>query len=265
MPFLHDFYKPFFNELISNSPRGTTTALAEALNCRPGFVSQVLKGDQTHFSLEHLLKACQFFNLEKAETDYVLLLGQHDKAGSHELRAHFRAQILALQQEHQKIKSKVKARENALSEAAKGVYYSHWSYTAVHMLPVLPSFRTIPKIAERLRLDPATVTPIAAFLVENGLLEERGNELELGKMRMHLPQSSPLAISLHQNWRQKAVESLATPHEEDLHYSVMMTLSKKDVGQIRNLVLDFIKAKEAVLIPSPDEEAVVLNIDLFRI
>ncbi len=265
MPFQYDSYKPYFNDLISNSPRGTTTALAEALSCRPGFVSQVLKGDQTHFSLEHLLRACQFFKLSSSETDYVLLLGQHDKAGSTELRAHFRAQIKTLQLEHRKIKSKVKTREQTLSEAAKGVYYSHWAYTAVHMLPVLPAFRSVEAIADRLRLPATTVGPIADFLVENGLLERVGGELVLGKMRMHLPGSSPLANSLHQNWRQRAIESLASPREEDLHYSVMMTLSRADIGRIRDLVLEFIKAKEAILIPSADEEAVVLNIDYFRL
>lgn len=265
MPYLSNSYKSYFNHLIENAPRGVTTALATYLNCRPGFVSQVLKGESTHFSLEHILKTCQFFKLDAAETNYLLLLGQFEKAGSHELQAHFKAQLQAIQDEHRKIKSKVQAHGPQLSEAAMGIYYSHWAYTAVHMLPVLTEFRSVATIAKRLKLTEDVVSVMVEFLVNNGLLAREKDQLVLGKMRMHLPQSSPLVRNLHQNWRLRAVESLAAPHAEDLHYSVMMTLAKKDISQMRQMLLDFIKEKEKVLIPSPDEEAVVMNLDLFRI
>lgn len=262
MIFDYRSYKKLFNYLCDLRGRGTTTELAEYLGCRPGFVSQVLKGD-THFSLEHLLKTCQFFKLSEVETHYTLLLGQYEKAGSHELQKFFRTQIDDIQETQKRINSKIAASGPAISEADMGVYYSHWGYMAAHMLVSLKNIKTATHIADRLGLPLGTIEEVCQFLLSRGMIEEKGSGYVIGKTRLHLPASSPLVRSLHQNLRMKAIENLSLKSAENLHYSSVLTLSQKDAQEIRALILELIKAKEKILKDSPDETAVVLNLDYF--
>ena len=70
---------------------------------------------------------------------------------------------------------------------------------------------------------------------------------------------------LHQNWRHRAILSLGEDNDFDLHYSSVLVLSKKDSLKIKDLILEFIKEKEKILLPSPEEEMVALNVDYFKI
>ena len=263
MIYEHLSYKSYFNELSSKRGRGTTTSLAEFLNCRPGYISQVLKGNETHFSLEHLLKACEFFGLTEDERKYALLLGQYQKAGSHDLEKFFLAQIRDIQETQKKINSKIAATGSKMTEADMGVYYSHWAYMAAHIMVSTEDNNTRAKLRHNLELPSETVDEIVHFLIEKGLIEEIDGKLSIGKTRLHLPATSPLVRCLHQNWRMKAIETLALKNPDNLHYSSVMTLSKTDAQKIRSMILEFVEGKETILKDSPDETAVVLNIDYF--
>lgn len=240
-------YKSLFNSLCDQYGRGATTALAEYLSCKPGFVSQVLKGDSTHFSLEHILKGCQFFRLGEAETKFVLLLGQYEKAGSHDLQRFFHQQIRDIQHSQQQIKSKISPRGPEMTEADMGVYYSHWAYMAVHILVSLKSVNTIPQLSERLGLPLDMISQVCDFLCTRGLIDKNEGRYEIGKTRLHLPANSPLVRSLHQNWRLRAIENLGTSSDKNLHYSSVMTMSVKDAHEVRTLLLELIKQKEKSL------------------
>lgn len=258
-------YRQCFNQLLESRGRGSTSALAEYLSCRPGFISQVLKGDSTHFSLEHILKACAFFKLNSAETQFLLLLGQYQKAGSIELQDFFFRQIRDVQEAQKKIRSKITATPPQMSDADMGVYYGHWAYMAGHILVSLKENQTVGSLTAALGVSDAFAGEVIEFLVEKGLVERSGNRLSIGKTRLHLPATSPLVKTLHQNWRIKAVESLADSAPDDLHYSSIMTMSKRDAQKVRSLLLELVKDTEAVLKDSPDETAVAMNLDFFSI
>lgn len=259
-------YRAFLQSCFQDtSLKKKKSELAEFLNCQPGFISQALSAGKTHFTFEHIYKIGQFFNLDENEIHYLILLLQYEKAGTVELKNHFKSQVTEIQNENQEITSKIKKTSRKLSDHEKAIYYSHWAYMGIHMAISLPEFNSTKALREHFQIDIKFCHDVIEFLLETELIEKHGNKLSIGKTRIHLDKSSALVKSLHQNWRQKAIESLINTNDINLHYSSVLALSKKDVLKIRGLVLDLIKEKEAILIPSPEEEIVVLNIDYFKL
>lgn len=259
-------YKTYLSDLFNKKEnRGIRKKLAEFLGCQAGFVSQVLTGSKSNFSLEHLERIAHFLKLEKNEYEYLLLLGQYEKAGSVNLQTFFKDQILEKQKKAGNIKEKIQKRGKNLTDKEKAIYYGNWAYMGVHMIVSIKEYQTRTTIRKHFNFSPDFTNQIVDFLIVADLIEEINNKLTIGKTRVHLESESPFISSLHQNWRHKAIQSLENQNDIDLHYSSVLVLSKKDVSKVRDLILKFIKDKEKILLPSREEEIVALNIDYFMI
>ncbi len=239
--------------------------MAEALNCHPGYISQVLKKSKIHFSPESVIKIANFLELDLREQDYLLNLLHLERSGSEDLKRYYARKVQAIQEENQQIAGKIQKVSTELDEVAKGVYYGHWAYGAVHMIVSIDRYRTVKTISEHLKISKALTQRILDFLMEKGLIALVDGKYEHGKCRIHLKKSSPYIRSHHQNFRHKAIQSLEEERELDLHYSSVMTLSKVDAFKIKDLILRLIEDKERILAPSPNEEIVCLNLDLFEL
>lgn len=259
-------YKVFLQSYFSQEgKRGDKTKLAEHLNCQTSFISQVLTGDKTHFSLEHINQICQYLKLDLAQTDYLILLCSHERAGTKELKEYFYNKIIDTKNEYQKISSKILKRGKTLTNEQKATYYGHWAYMAIHMIVSIPEFATAEKIKKYFYLPEEFVKEVLDFLINAELIEREHNQYRIGKTRIHLESTSPFVRAMHTNWRQKAIESLVKKAELDLHYSSVLVLSHGDALKIKHLILDLIKEKEKILLPSPEEQLVVFNLDFFEI
>lgn len=256
-------YRPFLRDCFSERKSVKKSDLATYLNCQPGFISQVLSETKTHFTSEHIIKAAEFFNLSADETHFLFLLLQYSKAGSTALAKHLKGELDHIRRKHESISAKIDPTEKTLGEAQKAIYYSHWSYMVVHMAISLPELQTADRISKRLGLDLKHVKRVLKFLVENKLVESSGGKFTLGKTRIHLEAESPYVLSLHQNFRNLASSALAKAEEFNLHYSSVLALSRQDALEIKEMILKLIKDKEKILIPSKEEELVVLNLDYF--
>ena len=260
----YDSYKAYLQEALTQS-RGEKTQLALFLNCQASFISQVLTGDKTHFSLEHIKRIGDFLMLEKEELDFLILLCLYERAGSKELQSHFHEKIKEVQNIHQQIHRKIEKRGQPLTDEQKATYYSHWSFMAIHMMVSIPTLATNEKIRSHFNLPSKFVDEVLDFLLLCDLIEKHGSRYVIGKTRLHLEKKSPFIKSLHQNWRHKAIESLADENELNMHYSSVLVLSKKDALKIKEMILDFIKRKEQILAPSPEEQLVAFNMDYFKL
>jgi uncharacterized protein (TIGR02147 family) len=259
-------YREYLNSCFDDkSLNKKKSELAHYLNCQPGFISQALSVGKTHFSVEHIYKVGTFFNLNEKEINFLILLLQYEKAGNNDLKKHFEKEIKKNQTDSKEIVSKIKKTDRNLSDQERAIYYSHWAYMAIHMAVSLPELNTVKALYEHFSIDIGFCKSIIQFLSEAKLIEKNGNKLSVGKTRIHLERTSPLVKSLHQNWRQKAIESLINNNELNLHYSSVLVLSKKDAQKIRSLILDLIKKQEEILIPSSEEEMVVFNLDYFKL
>jgi len=261
---LNDYRDLISSLLESKIGRGSKVKLAEALNCNPGYISQVLGKSKIHFSPENVIKISFFLQLTPYEEEYLIALLHMERSGSSELRNYWENKIKHLRRQHSKVEKQVRNVSQDLSESAKAIYYSHWAYSAIHMVVSIEGFKNSQEVSKRLKLSNQLTSKVLTFLEEYNLITKDKGFYRIGKTRVHLKSESPLVKSHHQNFRNKAIISLEEDNEFDLHYSAVLTLSLKDAVKVRQLLLKFIAEKEEILLPSANEDIIGLNLDLFR-
>jgi uncharacterized protein (TIGR02147 family) len=250
-------------ELRKSVMRGFRARLGEAARCNSPFVSQVMAGG-AHFSLEQGLGISRYLALKPNETRYFLLLIEHNRAGTPDLRAYFKSQLDELKEKFLDIKDRVK-KDVELDGEAQGTYYSHWYYAAIHMLVTIPHFRTVTKISHALHLPMITVKNVVAFLLAHNLLAEHAGELIPGSSYLHLDRQSPLIARHHSNWRLVAMQMLSDPRPENVHYSTVSTLSQKDAEDIRAKLVEVIEGYVQTVADSKEEAMWAFNLDFFNL
>jgi uncharacterized protein (TIGR02147 family) len=261
-----DDYKAFLKGLIATYPkkgRGLSRRLAEHLNVAPVVVSQILARDR-HFTPDQAPKVAAFFGLDERATEYFIYLVCRDRADGKELKAFYGEKLARLRADAQKIKHHVQGRD-ALSETAKGVFYSNWYYSGVRILSSIDGFQTTERIAEYFGLSRSKVGEIIAFLVETGLcVQDEGGRIVRGPKSTHVDDKSPFVNNPRRNWRDTAREKFGSPGTEDLFYSSPVALSKKDAELFRKELLKLIKDFSKQVADSPEETTMCLNIDWFK-
>jgi hypothetical protein len=190
-------------------------------------------------------------------------LVQAGRAGSLELERFYREQLNRIKVRREKISERISARP-ALTPEAQVRYYSSWIFAAVHILLSIPEFHNPKRIAEHLHLPAAVVADALEFLSEVGLAVRNKRGFSIGEARIHLPAHSPVISKHHINWRMQAIQALDRQQPEDLHYSLVMSLSRQDVEKLRNLILSAVESAEKIFRPSPEEVTRCLSIDLFE-
>lgn len=250
-------------EARSKNGFGEGKKLADAMGVHPTFVSQVLK-DVKSFSVEQALVVTRYLNLNDLEADYFLLLVQHDRAGTKELKSFFSDKLKALREKANQVVNRVD-RETKLSPEAQATFYSDWTYSACRLATLLPKTNTAESLAAFLGLSQAKLKSVTDFLIGIGLLKLEGGRFSIGPLSTHLDHESPWIKAHHTNWRQKALERLSDPSEKELHYSGVSTVSREDMDKIKEILLQSLQRVDKVIGPSPSETLVCLNIDWFEV
>ncbi len=243
--------------------RGSRNRLAEELNCQKGYISQSLSG-LSHFSLEHGIKISRFLSLDGHEEEYFLLLLHKGRAGSKDLEKFYDKKLLEIQEKRKQIKERIRAHSD-LSETEQMTYYSSWLYTAVHMCLMVPELQSKSAISTFLGIGTQTVAKTLDFLIQVGLAKQDGEKITAGSARIHLPSQSHLVAKHHTNWRMRAIDSLDNAKEQDLHYSLIMSISEKAGDEIREILLKAIQDTEPVMKAAEDKHVYSLNVDLFSL
>ena len=256
----HD-YRQFLKNALSE--RGMKKGLCEFIPCQSTFLSTVMSGG-ANLSLEHAIRTAEFLNLSEKESHYFMLLVQLGKAGSKALEAYYLVQIIELQKEQNKISSKIASYETVTLED-QVQFYNSWMYVAIHILCAVPEYQSRKALREYFRLSTKAIDPFVDFMVRNGIIKEKEARLEQGSTRVHLPKGSPFLIKHHANWRMKAIQSFDYEREQDLHYTLVMSLSQKDVERMKQIVFEAISRTDQLLKETGDEVVYALGIDWFRI
>lgn len=245
------------------APRGKRKELSKFIACQTTFLSNVLAG-QANLSLEHSMRACAFLNLNEQESHYFMLLVHYAKAGTPELESYYLKQIRSLQERENTISNRI-SEHKTLPVEEQAILYNSWLYVAIHILCAVSELQSRAALRDHLRLPAREVDPIIEFLVQHGVLDESRGRLKQGSARIHLPKGSPFLPKHHTNWRIKAIQSLDHERTQDLHYSMVMSLSKADVEKMRRIILEAIQRTEQVLRETGDEVVYSFCIDWFRV
>ena len=253
-------YKTYLKDLL-DTRYGERSKLSAGIGCQPAFLSQVLNGE-AHLSQEQALLASVYLGHTQMEEDFFLTLLNYSRSGSKPLEAYYERKLEQLLQHRQDLSSRITTKKK-MSEIEQMKFYSSWSYQALQIFLSLPNCSTREALAQRTKLPVSTVSEQLEFLVAIGLAVKDGDKYGIGTKRIHLSKNSPLVSKHHTNWRMKAIESFDLPRPNDFHYSLVMSLSEKDILKVRSLLIDTMEKIEMLLEDSPCETVYVLNSDLF--
>jgi len=258
-------YKNYLKKILDTKGtlRGSRSKLAKTLGCQTGFISQVLNGN-THFSLEHCAGISKYLGHDEEEKHFFMLLCQLEKAGSTDLKEYYQSQIQKIQNERKEIKNRIKVTQE-LCEVDYITYYSQWYYAAIHVLVSITKFQTKESISKRLNINLETTSQALKFLTEKGIIIDNFGKYNISQLRIHLDRKSPLINKHHTNWKIEALKSLEKSNPQDMHYSSVIALSKKDAEKIKEVMLKSLEDIEIILRPSPEEEIYGVSMDFFTL
>ncbi len=259
-------YKVYFVDLLESHPsgnRGKRKELAEAIGCQMSHITKVLSGDG-HFSQEQAEAAARHFGHTAVETEFLLQIVEFNRAGTPSLKKFYENVLQEKQKKYTNLKTLL-SMPDSLQAREEAIYYSSWCYGAVHVLISVPEFRTRDALASKLQLPLLKVDEILEFLTKVGLCEKIGSIYHPHRPLLHLDKSSPLISKHHTNWRLQALNSIDKNSNEALHYSSVFTLSASDLVRIKQLIEKCLSESLKVITQSPEKEAAVLCIDLFKI
>jgi uncharacterized protein (TIGR02147 family) len=254
---------PYLKKKVDGQGHGFKSAVAKASGCQSAYVSRVLNG-LAFFSLEQAEKVSQLFLHTEAENHYFLTLVQKDRAGTPELRAYFEKQLHSLREERLNLKERIQV-TSEITEQDRHIYYSSWIYSAVYVMTSVPKYQDIQSLSKALQVTPQKVLAALDFLTSIGLVRQDQGKFKIASGSIHLGKDSPHAIQYHLNWRLKTMELIEQQQDEELHYSLVMSLSKRDIQILKTKIVDLIEEVNQVLGPSKEEEAQVLCIDFFNL
>jgi uncharacterized protein (TIGR02147 family) len=258
-------YKKYINDRLDCDPmgRGSRSALSKALSCQTAYVSSVLRGN-AHFTPEQGEAINSHFAHTETEAEFFLLLLQWQRAGTESLRGRLKRQMERIQADRFDLKKRIGVSSvlNALDQAT---YYSEWYYAAIHALASIPEFQTVAAMAERLHLNPALVSQTVEFLLETGLLEAFGKGFKVGQTRLHLGAQSPLISKHHSNWRLLAMQRFPQRRASDVHYSSVITVSKRDAVKLKEMLIGVLRSADEVIRDSREETLQCFSLDFFEV
>ncbi|MBK7890892.1 MAG: TIGR02147 family protein [Bdellovibrionales bacterium] len=263
--FEYEDYKNFLNQKLDeldHGGRGARARMSRTIGCQTAYTAQVLRGN-AHFSLEHGEAINDFLGHTDSQGQYFLLLIQYAKAGTPKLQNRFHKQIAELQKSHTQIKNQLGIGEH-LVQRDQQVYYSSWVYGAIHALVSIPGHQSAESIASRLGIETKKAAEALDFLYRAQLLEKnKRGELSVGKRQIHLGADSPFIGRHHVNWRLQSILAIENQIERGLHYSSVISISKKDQSQIRQKIVNTLAALKPLIRESKEEELCSLCFDFF--
>lgn len=264
---LFDFsnYKAFlrFKTGERGTRKGVKARIATALRCQATYISQVIHRD-AHLSLEQADRLNQFFGHSDDESRFFMLLVQKGRAGTRDLERFFQKQIDEVLAQRRVLSKRLRLK-TSLSVEVQTVYYSSWHYAAIHMALSVSELQTKESLADYFGLPKRRVSEVLDFLTSAGLCAPRGGRYLVGSGNLALASDSPLIARHHSNWRHQAVASLDRDLKDDLHYSAVISISKRDFEKLKSEMMELLRAHRETIKASPEEEIFCYSIDLFSL
>ena len=261
--FSTDSYREVVLNWVKDQPHGVLSRMAEALQCQNSHLSRVLNG-HLHFVLDQAYAMSEFLNLGSDETDYFMSLVEFERSANPRYKTKLVQKMKSLKRRQENLSERFQLER--IGEIQKeAVYYSSWMYSAIHILTTIPAYQEEGAISERLSLSLPLVRSVLSQLEQFGLVKKAGAKWKTTSEFIHLPKASPMNSVQNGNWRSRAVLKSQDYGADDLHYTVVQSLSRKDFEVVKQLFLDVLSKYKKVADPSKEEELACLCLDFFKV
>ncbi|MGE0761731.1 MAG: TIGR02147 family protein [Bdellovibrionales bacterium] len=258
-------YRKFLKEWLKSGPRGRgiLSKLALAMSCQNSHLSRVLR-EEVHLTLDQAYEASLFMQLNEAEGYYFMKLVEMERSSSPNYRNKLKYELKKIKADQENLAKRFDS--TAIGNLEQEMtYYSGWQWSAVHILLDIPGYRTPKAIAARLGLSEKLVRQILRTLEDFGMVRREGDQWKIQNLFTHLAKNSPMNPIQHNNWRSRAILSSQVPENENLHYTMVQTVSKDDFEHIKQQLLKAIDDYRKIADVSASEELICLTLDFFKV
>lgn len=259
-------YKSYLSDRLKSEgriSRGIRSVVSQFIGCQPSYLSQVLNG-KPHLTIEQAVRINQFFQHDKTEARYFVLLLEHGKSGNKQARDFFAEQISEIREQRFNLKKRL-TNTDELDLAHQHKYYSTWYYIAIHLSLALPDFQNPQKIAHHFNLPLELVLGVIRFLEKADLIRKTGDRYQLTKRRIYLERESDFIQRHHINWRSQSLQAVEKNLPTNLHYSNVIGVSKSDFAKIKEIFVRSIEQAREVIGPSQEEALYAVTLDCFEL
>ncbi len=261
--FTFDSYKEYLADYLDSSEEkwGLKSRVCKTMDIHNAYLSQVLNGPK-HLSLEQIEKLARFLGLNEAETNYLILLAQKNRAGTVSLEKFFAKKIHEVRKAQSDLSQRL-GKKASVDEKVSAKYYSKWQFAALHVALQIESLRSPRALSAYFHISEDVTIETLNFLVEAGLAKKEGSKFLPTAQWMRLSREEGPIAQHHANARLKGLESVYENHPQDLHYSGFFSFSKADSEKVRDLFLVTLKNMQKIIEPSPSEEVFGVALDFF--
>ncbi len=255
-------YKEFLRQHIARSD-DSMTEIAEAAGCQRSYLSRILSSE-IQLTPEHSFNLSEYWHFSVVEKEYFLLMVDYARAGTAALKKHLQNKMNMIRQEQESLKNVVN-RPKAKMDGSSSIYYSAWYWSAIHIATSIPELQSIDALSKKLYLPPALIERCLLTMKDMGFVKQAGKKWQYAGTELHAGADTVYVIHHHQNWRNQAVISSQLAQPENIHFTVVQSMSREAYVKIRQSLLAQIRTASQVAGPSTEEELVTLNIDLFKL
>jgi len=257
--------RAFLNNYLSQLPmkgHGETSRIARFLMISPTLMSQITSGNK-NFTCEQALKFCKYLKLTALEADYFMAVVQKERSGTSDLKEYWTKKIEDLEKSSRMLSMRVEStRQMSADEQSR--FYSTFLYAAMSLFSSLgKNGKSLEEISERFRLSRDEARGYLEFLVATNNCEERGGRFYHTSQKNHLSSKSSNILRHHTNWRLLALRRGERLSDEELMYSVPISISRKDFTLLREEMVQFVRSFLEKVHGSEAEELACLNLDFF--
>ncbi len=259
-----DYRRYLLNHFGDKSRRkGLKSSAAKFIGVHTTLISQVLHG-QILLNLEQADKLNQFIGHNEEESHYFLLLVQKARAGTKSLENYFQNQMEQVLKSRQIIKKRI-GKVDSIAAEDELRYYSAWQFAAIHVSLSIPELNTPDRISKALNIPIVSTRAILDFLVRTELANNDGRNYSIGSKHIHLGIDSPQVRNHHINWRIRTIQSLDQNFKNNFHYSSAVTLARKDVDTIKELLMQNLNSANKIIQTSKEEVTYGMNFDFYHL
>jgi uncharacterized protein (TIGR02147 family) len=260
-------YKLYLNALIKSKVQNISE-LARAAQCQRSHVSRVIRGN-IQLTLDQGFALAAFLKMNSNEAEYFKVLVEIQRSSTYEYRQYLNTQAAKMRQNFLDLKNHVQNQTIITSKPTSGFeqsnYFRSWLFAAIHTAVSIPSLQSPGAMARRFRLTETEIISTLKQLSEMGFVEFQNGVWSWKRGDQHLAREHFLANTHHINWSHKALDSIYRGQGNDLHYSVVQSLSVEDFENLKLKITDWIRVFGQIAGPSNPEELVCLRLDYFKV
>lgn len=255
-------------EKIDGGKRGTISSLAKISGCHASYMAQVFR-QQSTLGLEQAQRLGNYFHLDQNMFAYFFDLVQHEKAGTQELKAHFKESSLR-RRETQKELSQVWNQEEEYPRARRRRYFENWILQLVHVYLQTQGRASPEEISKANYISLDETKRVLEVLRDLELATESNKQWESSKNFLHLEKGDPSEKMFHVSWRSfvmskllldRSLSSLREPHQA-FHFSSLISIDQETATAIHKLLLQNLTSIRSKAQAAESREIYFLGIDL---